>query len=272
MIFPVSAPSIVSTMVGFALEAFSAFLLSLAVVASPVQVERRAEAVPSFVLQNAPLAHLYSEEQWWPSDISVHVQHVVPEVNFTSVAPSVTLQNISSLGSNVFLTSKDDVTDQPDWLTSVVGKPDANGLSSAPVTIVLVNKPNGILDAFFFYFYSYDHGGKVNTSLSHTVISALTAFTLLCRSWASSSAITSAIGSTPWSALRTAPPPLSTSQLTPADPPTHSMLPRRRTAVPHHTLALARTPTTPRLDSTAMIFPAISSATRQTQVRFGTPS
>ncbi|RPD82313.1 hypothetical protein L226DRAFT_475715 [Lentinus tigrinus ALCF2SS1-7] len=148
-------------MVGFALQALSALLLTLSVAASPVRVKKRADPVPSFVLANAPLAHLYSKEQWWPSDISVHVQHVVPEVNFASVAPSVTLQNISSLGSDVFLTSKDDVTDQPDWITSVVGKPDADGLSSAPVTIVLVNKPGGILDAFFFYFYSYDHGGKV---------------------------------------------------------------------------------------------------------------
>ena len=76
----------------------------------------------------------------------------------------MTPQNVSSLGSDVFLTSKDDVTDQPDWITSVVGKPDANGLSSAPVTIVLVNKPGDILDAFFFYFYSFDHGGKVSFS------------------------------------------------------------------------------------------------------------
>ena len=73
----------------------------------------------------------------------------------------MTLQNISSLGSDVFLTSVDDVTKSPAWLTNAAGKPDASGMSTGPVTVVLVEKPGDILDAFFFYFYSFDHGGKV---------------------------------------------------------------------------------------------------------------
>ncbi|KAI0640082.1 hypothetical protein C8Q77DRAFT_1045467 [Trametes polyzona] len=119
------------------------------------------DPVPSFVLQNAPVSHLWSKEQWWPSDVAEHLTHVVPQVNFTAVAPAVTLEDLSSLGSDVFLTSKDDVTKQPAWITSEVGKPDASGKSAAPATIVLVEKDGGVLDAFFFYFYSFDHGGKV---------------------------------------------------------------------------------------------------------------
>ena len=151
-------------MVGPSLTAtLSAFLLAIsAAMASPVaRPARRADPVPSFVLANAPISFLYSNESWWPSDVAEHVKHMKPEVNFTAVAPSVTLQNISSLGSDVFLTSVDDVTKSPAWLTNAAGKPDASGMSTGPVTVVLVEKPGDILDAFFFYFYSFDHGGKV---------------------------------------------------------------------------------------------------------------
>ncbi|KAI0828846.1 hypothetical protein BC628DRAFT_1315780 [Trametes gibbosa] len=123
--------------------------------------KRAGGAVPSFVLQNAPVSHLWSQEQWWPSDIAIHLTHVVPEVDFSAVAGAVSLQNISSFGSDVYLTSRDDVTKSPAWTTNADGKPDSRGHSSAPATIVLVEKDNGILDAFFFYFYSFDHGGKV---------------------------------------------------------------------------------------------------------------
>ncbi|KAI0368873.1 hypothetical protein BV20DRAFT_1053639 [Pilatotrama ljubarskyi] len=141
-----------------------ALALVLSAAATPVRQRQRLgkrDPVPPFVLQNAPVSHLWSQEQWWPSDVAVHLTHVVPEIDFKAVAPAVTMQNVSRLASNVYLTSKDDVTKQPAWLTSEVGKPDASGHSSAPATIVLVEKPGGILDAFFFYFYSFDHGGKV---------------------------------------------------------------------------------------------------------------
>lgn len=41
------------------------------------------------------------------------------------------------------------------------GKPDANGRSSAPATLVVVDKGNGIVDAFWFFFYSYNLGQTV---------------------------------------------------------------------------------------------------------------
>ena len=169
-----------SAMVGFALSALPALVLSLSAAASPVHLAKR-NPVPSFVLANAPVSHLYSKEQWWPSDVAVHLTHVMPEVNFSVIAPSVTFQNISSLSSDVCLTSKDDVSKSPAWLNSVVGMPDANGVSSAPTTIVLVNKPGGILDAFFFYFYSYDHGGKV--SLTEIILSIDRHLPWLSRFW-----------------------------------------------------------------------------------------
>jgi hypothetical protein len=125
--------------------------------ANPVE---RATSLPSYVLTYAPYSHLWSQEEWWPSDVATHVQHVVPEVNFAPVAPSVTLENISSLAGNVYLTSKDNVENNPAWLLSALNEPTSTGYSAAPATIIAVQKSGGIVDAFYFYFYSYNHGNK----------------------------------------------------------------------------------------------------------------
>ncbi|OJT10014.1 hypothetical protein TRAPUB_13503 [Trametes pubescens] len=148
-------------MVGRTFTALPVLLCALTAAATPTMRLARRDPVPSFVLQNAPVSHLWSQEQWWPADVAEHLTHMVPEADFAAVAQEVTLETVGGLASDVFLTSKDDVTKQPAWITSVVGKPDASAKSAAPATIVLVEKDGGILDAFFFYFYSFDHGGKV---------------------------------------------------------------------------------------------------------------
>lgn len=177
--------------------ALPALLYALTAAATPMRLARR-DPVPSFVLQNAPVSHLWSQEQWWPSDVAEHLTHMVPETDFSAVAQEVTLETVGGLGSDVFLTSKDDVTKQPAWITSAVGKPDASAKSAAPATIVLVEKDGGVLDAFFFYFYSFDHGGKVSARCGlreDVVLSAA-----IYRSLTSSSATTSETGSTAWCA------------------------------------------------------------------------
>jgi hypothetical protein len=39
--------------------------------------------------------------------------------------------------------------------------PDANGRSAAPGVLIVVEKPEGVVDAFWFYFYSYNLGNSV---------------------------------------------------------------------------------------------------------------
>lgn len=102
-----------------------------------------------------------------PSDISVHLQHVVPEINFTNISSSVTFKTIGSLGADVFLTSKDPVEDSPAWMNSTSNIPNAAGFTVAPATIIAVEKAGGILDAFYFYFYSFDEGNPVRLDLSN---------------------------------------------------------------------------------------------------------
>lgn len=129
--------------------------------------------LPPFILDHAPLSHLWSQETWFPSDVSAHLTHVVPQVNFTNTSAAVTFGSISSFGEDVFLTSRDPVEDQPEWMLSSENKPNqTTGRSKAPATIIAVEKGAGILDAFYFYFYSFDKGNAVcSGSIRHTGIS-----------------------------------------------------------------------------------------------------
>jgi hypothetical protein len=191
--------------------------------------------VPQYVLDHAPLIHLYSGEQFWPSDIAEHLINTTPFVNHTTMNMTNgqhTLYNLQKLNQKVkgrhsFIASNDNVEDRPEWLASAYNKPipyddeeeeeevdtytefsepsdpkdeDAewwdptrysdghkiaapisqpksdlrkakrntgfilpkpSGYSPAPAILVLVDKGNGIIDAFWFYFYSYNLGTTV---------------------------------------------------------------------------------------------------------------
>ena len=148
--------------------------------------------IPQYVLDYAPLVHLYSEEQFWPCDIKDHLLHVTPELNYTPIEglPQLNLSNLDQLnrfekGRDVFLTSNDNVEDRPDWLGGQVNIPDEytdnsktyrsdsqatspnlgtrshGGHSDAPAVLVTINKGDGIVDAFWFFFYSYNLGNVV---------------------------------------------------------------------------------------------------------------
>ncbi|KAL2031091.1 hypothetical protein VTO58DRAFT_106442 [Aureobasidium pullulans] len=82
------------------------------------------------------------------------------ENDFKNVSTSVTLQTLNNFDSSTYLTSYDNVENNPAWLTSTYGKPDSKGYSAAPATIIAVEK-NGFVDVFYFYFYSYNHGSLV---------------------------------------------------------------------------------------------------------------
>lgn len=224
--------------------------------------KKKLDDVPDFVLRNAPLVHLYSGENFWPSDIAEHVQHMTPHadgeaMNLTEPLSLANLFDLTTKDAMVFLTSNEDVEQRPEWLSSHAGtpkpfnedgdekidpagrvdsnseesqrfytegttwfdvdkehplvrisdpredrafepqamlskharreqlsprdtaaqqqeehpipqppgtpghKPDASGYSKAPAVLVLVDKGSGVLDAFWFFFYSYNLGQTV---------------------------------------------------------------------------------------------------------------
>lgn len=204
--------------------------------------ERTRRTIPQFVLDYAPLIHLYSKEQFWPGDIASHLLHTTPYMNFTPIdvpdkedrhwnlTELERLKHWGRYGRDVFLTSDDNVEDRPEWLggkinipddddedsnpfkkhwglndedkvlklpdlddevddpeeldrgtqeeldreaeqiaselrkRSLLGTPftgDHGGRSDAPVILIVAPKPNGIIDAFWFFFYSYNLGNTV---------------------------------------------------------------------------------------------------------------
>lgn len=77
----------------------------------------------------------------------------------------LTLNNLDLLnnegGKGVYLTSDDDVTTHPAWLNGV--KPDSTGNTTGAKSLaVIVNdRGNGEVDAFYMYFYPYNWGGII---------------------------------------------------------------------------------------------------------------
>ncbi|KAL8344151.1 hypothetical protein RB601_004599 [Gaeumannomyces tritici] len=142
-----------------------------------------AKQVPEYVLRHAPLVHLHSGESFWPASVEEHLRHMRP-VNHTAPGSnngdggsSHALLNLTSLdsldathGGAVYLTSTEDVETRPTWLTSRGGLPSSTdgenmGRSTAPAVLVLVEKDTDddgpVLDAFWFFFYSYNLGQTV---------------------------------------------------------------------------------------------------------------
>ncbi|KAF2876736.1 hypothetical protein BDV95DRAFT_482394 [Massariosphaeria phaeospora] len=193
--------------------------------------EQQEREIPQYVLDHAPLIHLYSGEQFWPGDIAEHLIHTTPHLNYTPLQATDDHPNLSHLndlnkwGRFVYLQSDDNVEDRPDWLGGEVNIPDVphdldtdpgddeddrkhghftedrkekdrvlamtpegekrlvtdddshskrtrrrlnifgkkvvGGKSDAPVPLVLVPKDHGVVDAFWFFFYSYNQGNAV---------------------------------------------------------------------------------------------------------------
>lgn len=137
-------------------------------------------AIPEYVFEYAPYVHLYSGENFWPCDIADHLVHTTPRLNFTAIdgmENDRTVDNLDELnkfGRATYLQSDDNVEERPDWLGGAVNIPSDSkegsspkngskpgGYSSAPAVLVVIPKDDGIIDAFWFYFYSYNLGNKV---------------------------------------------------------------------------------------------------------------
>lgn len=125
------------------------------------------DTIPDYAITYAPYSYLYSGESWWPSDVATHLQHVTPEVNYVAVESTVTLETLDELASDVYLTSNDNVEDNPTWLLGV--EPSSSGYTSSPATIIVADKGDYV-DVFYFYFYSYNHG---LTYIPHNILPKL---------------------------------------------------------------------------------------------------
>jgi hypothetical protein len=114
---------------------------------------------------------LHSEDPFRPSDLLEHLRHTTPAVNQSSLPdlPELDLNNLGLLNDisseEVALKSNDDVTTLPAWLYGQ--DPDESGriANATPCVVILVERSARDVDAFFFYFYSYDRGANISQVL-----------------------------------------------------------------------------------------------------------
>ncbi|PTB70116.1 hypothetical protein BBK36DRAFT_1173339 [Trichoderma citrinoviride] len=127
--------------------------------------------VPEYVTRYAPLVWLHSDDPFRPADLLQHIRHTTPTVNQTAIPdlPELDLDNLALLndigGGKVALTSNDDITTLPAWLYG--SSPDDSGriANATPCVVILVEHNPRNVDAFFFYFYSYDRGANITQVL-----------------------------------------------------------------------------------------------------------
>lgn len=128
----------------------------------------------------APVVYLYSKDPYRPSDLQAQLDNTQPETNFTVISntPSPpTLNNLSTLnnlppanGTNVYLTSKVDITTGPSYLYGVA--PDSSGSTGSTISCAIIVNDHGSdhVDVFYMYFYAYNYGGLfLDTNLGNHV-------------------------------------------------------------------------------------------------------
>ncbi|ORY65008.1 vacuolar protein sorting-associated protein [Pseudomassariella vexata] len=100
--------------------------------------KRQLREIPDYVLKFAPLVHLYSGENFWPTDIADHIRHMSPYADDEKINASapLALQNLHWLDSeagSVYLKSNDDVELRPEWLHSHFNVPSPFPESDDPI-------------------------------------------------------------------------------------------------------------------------------------------
>jgi len=98
--------------------------------------ERKLRDIPQYVLDHAPYVHLFSGEEFWPSDIAEHLVHMSPRLNYTIIEGMEENRNLTNIhelndieggrhGRFVYLQSDDNVEERPEWLTSTENIPNS---------------------------------------------------------------------------------------------------------------------------------------------------
>lgn len=119
----------------------------------------------------APIFHLYTTDRYRPSSLNAFLGHTRPKIDFKDTAipsPPLTLANLDQLNSlaaerrgEIYLTSSDDVTKNPDWLDGVKVSSDNGTGNERTGVIIIVDKGMGVVDVFYFVFWAFNWGGIV---------------------------------------------------------------------------------------------------------------
>ncbi|CAK7910006.1 vacuolar protein sorting-associated protein 62 [[Candida] anglica] len=128
--------------------------------------------IPDYVLDYSPHVYLYSEERYLPYDIRDFVTHTHARWKngtvFNETVANMSLHKLATLPrkKKIYLTCNTDFDLDPDWITGVHNRPSLidGEIKNAPATLIVVDKGNGWVDSFWFYFYSFNLGPFVSGS------------------------------------------------------------------------------------------------------------
>jgi len=64
-------------------------------------------------------------------------------------------------GADVYLSSLTDITTEPAWLRGIETSPAGGTGDQKTCSVIVVEKENGVVDAFYMYFFAFNWGGVV---------------------------------------------------------------------------------------------------------------
>ncbi|GME89638.1 unnamed protein product [[Candida] boidinii] len=127
--------------------------------------------IPQYVIDYAPLVHLYSEEKYLPYDIKEFVTNLHAEFyngtripGFEDKLKITDLEKLQKYNKApdklVYLTSNKDVDKDPEFITGKKNIPRIidGKIVNAPAVLIVMDKGNGWVDSYWFYFYSFNLG------------------------------------------------------------------------------------------------------------------
>jgi hypothetical protein len=133
-------------------------------------------------------------DTYFPSDLARHVSNTVPTLNFSTITDGshpLTLSNLDTLNAfgdvNVSLASSPPLITLPSFISGQ--PPDGKTLQTkdaVSTVVVVIEKENEILDAFYLYFYSFNEGPyalghRVGNHLGDWYVTFPTPFIFLVR-------------------------------------------------------------------------------------------
>jgi hypothetical protein len=136
--------------------------------ATPQYFNERRE-IPQYITDYAPVVRLYSEEKYLPYDVVDYVTHfTLKDSSRQNVSADGGPLSLSDLGlvqalsseSPLYLSSLEDFSLEPEWLTGSKNIPDIDTgtLKNAPAVLIVMDKGGGVVDSFWFFFYSFNLG------------------------------------------------------------------------------------------------------------------
>lgn len=109
-----------------------------------------------------------------PSDMAHHLSNTHATIDFVPVKEQpelLTLDNLGILnrvvihGEEIYLASNENIIDLPKWIKGIKPSPKTLQTKNAFSSVIIVtDKGNGVIDAFYMYFYSFNEGP---TALGH---------------------------------------------------------------------------------------------------------